>query len=39
MLNNPTEFRMVDKEKIIKAKRLSVNGFYSILKEARKKEK
>ncbi|KKC28675.1 hypothetical protein CDSM653_02325 [Caldanaerobacter subterraneus subsp. pacificus DSM 12653] len=37
MINNPTEFRMVDKEKIIKAKRLSVNGFYSILKEARKK--
>ncbi|AGB19338.1 FAD-dependent oxidoreductase [Thermoanaerobacterium thermosaccharolyticum] len=32
---NPREFTMVDIEKIKTSKRLMVNGFYSLLKEAR----
>lgn len=36
MINNPDEFKMIDKEKVMNAKRLSVNGFYSILNKARK---
>ncbi|ADL69215.1 glucose-inhibited division protein A [Thermoanaerobacterium thermosaccharolyticum DSM 571] len=35
MEENPKEFTMVDIEKIKTSKRLMVNGFYSILKEAR----
>ncbi|MBP2073220.1 FAD-dependent oxidoreductase [Thermoanaerobacterium butyriciformans] len=35
MEENPKEFTMVDIEKIKTSKRLMVNGFYSILREAR----
>lgn len=37
MLNNPDEFKMIGQQGVEHAKRLSVNGFYSILNEARKK--
>ncbi|TZE81459.1 FAD-dependent oxidoreductase [Calorimonas adulescens] len=36
MLKNPEEFRMIAPEEVLKAKRLSVNGFKTILEEGKK---